>query len=229
MGNFESVWKSELKKREVHEESCERCDRNWPIHKAIGLEQFSQFSELTRQDGFRFQIVDYVEAQRNAEEGPWTVGQDSIVLGAPYRFIGQETYFKDSSQREDSLVIEHGGNLVVHYTEKQGLVQVFLEPPWLSGSEKKSQGILLWWGRNTDELTAEFYAGLIRKLLMFCRVESVMESSSFFERMTVRFWRYMDIRNRKNLLDSTHHFLNLWEISFVTAVLAIAGLVISLI
>lgn len=229
MAKLEAIWKSELLKRERHEESCKRCDRNWPIHKAIGLEQFSQFSELSNRDGFRFQIVDYIEAQHKTKTGPWTVGQDSIVLAAPFRFIGQETYFKDSSEGEDTLVMEYGGNLIVHYTEKQGLVQVFLEPPRLSGSENKGQGILLWWGRNTDDLTAKFYKSLIRKLLMFCRVESVMESSSSFERLTVRFWRYMDIRNRKNLLDSTHRFLSLWEISLATAGLAIAGLVISLI
>ncbi len=228
MKSLASIWKSELRKRESHAKRCARCDRNWLTHKAIGLAQFHDFASIAMEDWVFFHVVDFCESQNENENGPWTTGDDNIVLSGSHRFTGKETHYESLSGHYRDVSAETGGSLVVHYTYRQGLVQVFLVPPRTDSTNIKKAEILLWSSYNTDNLTSDFYRSLIAKFLVFCRVESSLDSSSIVDRCRVRWWKYMDIRNRRNLFPETHKYLNGWEISAAAALIAIASLVVSI-
>ncbi|WP_236167023.1 hypothetical protein [Pseudomonas fulva] len=229
MKSLASIWKSELLKRKKQSRRSERNDRNWPIHKAIGLKEFECFAKIARSDAVYFHVVDYCHSQASNENGPWYEGQDSIVLSRMDRFTGRQTHYESLSGSHCSSVFETGGSLVVHYTERQGLIQVFLTPPLTDGSIASKKEVLLWAGYNTDHLTRVFFRVLIEKYLIFCRVESSFDGSNFLERAAVRWWKYMDIRNRRNLFGAPDKFLNPWELSAAAAVFAVVGLIISIV
>lgn len=229
MKSLASIWKSELIKQEKQFQRCARIDRNWPLHKAAGFAEFKAFAELAKADGFFFHVVDYAESQKENEHGPWTVGQDSIVLTGLGRFTGKQIHYQSHYGSHCNSVFERGGSLVVHYTERQGTIQVFLSPPVTEGSLVEKKEVLLWAGYNSDSLTPSFFRSLIRKYLIFCRVESSLDASTLIERCMVRWWKFMDIRNRRNLFGTPNSFLNAWELSAAAALFAIASLMVSII
>ena len=228
MNRLEKIWKSEFRKRSLHIEHCERCDRNWLIHKAIGFEQFTKFSDVAMRDNVFFHVVDFANNQRIAEEGPWYEGEDSIVLSSLARFTGKETHYESLAGSYSYVVMEESASLVVHYTYGQASIQVFLSPPRVQGAYVKKTDVLIWSSYNTDYLTRNYYNSLIAKFLVFCRVESSLEASSVIDRWRVRWWKYMDLRNRRNLLTSNNMFLNGWELSTAAACIAVFGLVVAI-
>lgn len=229
MKSLASIWESEARKREKQKQRTMRCDRNWPLHKAAGLAVFKAFADIAKSDGVIFHVVDYRESQRDNEYGPWTVGEDSIVLGALGRPTGKQTHYESLYGSHSDYDYEKGGSLVVHYTERQAAIHVFLSPPKPEGSLIEKKEVLLWAGYNTDRLTPDFYRSLIRKFLVFCRVESSLDNSTFIERCRVRWWKYMDVRNRRNLFGTPHNLLNAWELSAVAALFATVSLLVSII
>lgn len=178
------------------------------------------------EDGVFFHVVDFCDSQNENENGPWTEGEDSIVLSGLGRLTGKEKHYESLGGSHREVAMESGGSLVVHYTYRQSIVQVFLVPPRTDGAERKQMEILLWSSYNTDDLTPAFYRNLIKKFLVFCRLESPLESGSRVERLRARWWKYADIRNRRNLLPTPHTYLNAWEVSAAAAVIAILGLLI---
>ena len=228
MNRLNKIWKSEFRKRMLHAEHCERCDRNWLIHKSIGLEQFAKFAEVAINDGVYFQVVDFADNQRLAEEGPWYEGEDSIVLSSAPRFTGKETHYESLAGSHKDFFMEESGSLVVHYTYRQGLIQVFLSPPRAQEAYVKKPDVLIWSSYNTDCLTRDYYDSLIAKFLVFGRVESSLEASTVIDRWRVRWWKYMDIRNRRNLLNTSNKFLNGWELSTAAAFIAVFSLIVAI-
>lgn len=229
MKKLVSIWKSELRKRTRHRERCARCDRNWPTHKSIGLAQFRAFANTALDDGVFFHVTDYCEDQSQRENGPWTEGQDSIALSTLARFTGKETHYESLAGYHKDVVMEEGGSLVVHYTYKYGLIQVFMAPPRTQGALIDKLEVLIFAGYNTDCLTPDFYSKLISRFLIFCRVESSLESSSIIDRYRVRLWKYTDIRNRRSLLGTSNRFLTRWELSAAAAFIAVIGLLVAVI
>ena len=228
MNRLNKIWKSEFRKRTLHAGRCERCDRNWLIHKSIGLAQFAAFAEVAIRDGVYFQVIDFADNQRLAEEGPWFEGEDSIVLSSAARFTGKETHYESLAGFHKNVVMEESGSLIVHYTYRQGSIQVFLSPPRTQGAYVKKPDVLIWSSYNTDNLTRDYYNSLIAKFLVFCRVESSLEASTVIDRCRVRWWKYMDIRNRRNLLNTNNKFLNGWELSTAAAFVAVLGLIVAI-
>ena len=228
MNRLNKIWKSEFRKRMLHAEHCERCDRNWLIHKSIGLEQFTKFAEIAISDGVYFQVVDFADNQRLTEEGPWYEGEDSIVLSSAPRFTGKETHYESLAGSHKDIFMEESGSLVVHYIYRQGSIQVFLSPPRAQGAYVKKPDVLIWSSYNTDCLTRDYYDSLIAKFLVFCRVESSLEASTVIDRWRVRWWKYMDIRNRRNLLNTSNKFLNGWELSTAAAFIAVFSLIVAI-
>lgn len=224
MKKLVSIWKLELRKRIRHRERCERCDRNWLIHKSIGLSQFQAFADVALEDGVFFHVVDYCSNQSQSENGPWTEGQDSIVLGTLARLTGKETHYESLAGSHKEVVMEEGGSLVVHYTYAYGLVQVFMAPPRTQGAVIDKPEVMIFAGYDTDSLTSDFYSKQISRFLVFCRVESSLETSSIIDRSRVRWWKYMDIRNRRSLLGTSNRFLNHWELSAAAALVTVIGL-----
>ncbi|WP_285435585.1 hypothetical protein [Pseudomonas sp. fls2-241-R2A-110] len=220
-----SIWKKEKSKRSRFALERGRCDRNWVFHKERAVAVFQGFSEIAD----RFSVLDKESGAKLCDkDAPIYRGYDYVVLSEDDRLTDRRTIFNNGT----SIHIEHGreagGVLTVHYTFGQALIQVFLRPPISNQSIIEKADILLWVGRNTDALTSEFYEQLITKYLIFCRVESNYESSTFVERFRVRWWRFMDVRNRWQLFDTHVNLLNRWEVPVAAAIMALAGFILAL-
>ena len=218
-----SIWKREKSKRDRFTLERARCDRNWIFHKERSLAVFQQLSDVAEQ----FSVFDKANSTKDAD-GPIYHGYDYVGISEDDRLTRRRTVFNNGTSVHIEHEWEDGGVLTVHYTYGQALIQVFMKPPKSTRSIVEKNDVLLWFGRNTDVLTSEFYERLVAKFLIFCRVESNFERSSFVERFRVRWWRFMDVRNRRQLYDTHVNLLNRWEIPVATAILAIAGLIISL-
>ncbi|MEF9672522.1 hypothetical protein QNM99_10260 [Pseudomonas sp. PCH446] len=202
-----SMWKREKLKRDSFKAERQRCDRNWIFHKDRVVSVFEKFTNIDE----RFTFYPN-ETERNAS---WSSAQlflsDFVVLSEFSRGSRCWAIHNNgtSKYREDER--ESGGSLTIHYTYDQALIQVFLKPPQSNKSFIEKADVLLWVGRNTDCLTVEFCERLIAKYLLFCRVESNYEKSSFWERRRVRWWRFMDARNRMQVLDTHVNFFTPWR------------------
>lgn len=222
--SLRSIWKKENRKRLAFEGERKRCDRNWLTHKQRVQQVFDEFLTLAP----RFMVMDTVTARRATEESsPRRYGEDSVVLSEMSFFTRRKTEYKNGVSVEIVREKEVGGSLTVHYTEGEAVIQVFFTPPISDQSTIEKMDVLFWYGRNTDDLTISFAEGLISKFLIFCRVESNFQRSSIFERARVRWWRFMDVRNRWQLYGTHIGLLNLWEVTVVTGLIAVAGLLVA--
>lgn len=219
-----SIWKREESKRSRFALERERCDRNWVFHKTRALAVFKSLSDVADQ----FSVFDKQQANRDSD-GPIYHGYDYVGFSEDNRLTSRRTVFNNGTSIQIENEWEDGGVLTVHYTFGQALIQVFMRPPKSNHSLIEKTDVLLWVGRDTDALTTVFFERLVAKFLIFCRVESNFERSSFLERFRVRWWRFTDVRNRWQLYDTHVNLLNRWEVPVAAAILAIAGLIISLV
>lgn len=209
------MWNKEKQKRDSFKAERQRCDRNWALHKERLASVFEKFSNMDNRFIFHSQKTDIVS-------------RDLVALSEFSRGIRCWAVHNNGSSQYLEYERESAGTLTVHYTYGQALIQVFLTPPQSNKSIIAKTDLLLWVGRNTDSLTVEFCESLISKYLLFCRVESSFERSSFLERRRVRWWRFMDARNRKQMLDTHVNFFTTWEIATLLAITTALGLIASL-
>ena len=219
-----TIWKTEKSKRDSFACAIARCDRNWVFHKERAIAVFQELADIAGQ----FSVWDRNEVVKEYGDGqPKHFGYDGVTLTECDRFTRRRTVYNNGTSSHVDHEKVTGGSLTVHYTYGQGLIQIFLTPPISNQSIVKKEDILLWAGRNTDALTTAFFERLVSKFLVLGRVESSFEKSSVLERFRVRWWRFMDVRNRWQIYDTHVNLLNRWEVPIAAAILALAGLIIS--
>ncbi|KAB0489654.1 hypothetical protein [Pseudomonas vancouverensis] len=222
---LKSIWRRESAKRSRFAKERERCDRNWPFHKERARAVFEELTSLSDD----FLIIDHEQQmndQRDSFPAHW--GQDSIAIYEIARLTGQRTVYTNGTSVHIDHMRESGGGLVIHYGYETALIQIFLAPPKTSKSLIKKNDVLIFSGFNTDVLTSDFIRTLVAKYLIFIRVESVLHRSTFLESYRVRFWRFIDARNTRQIFDKPYIFLNQWELSLAVGLLAVISLVVSI-
>ena len=222
---IKKLWAADQKARERHLWHKKRNIRNWPIHKMRALAVFECFAHAAREHGQFFGVIDQIRKPEAPDEvGIFHYGQDHVSLIFPSRPTGELTVTQSwgggvYSKRER----EAGASLAIHFSEHNGVFQTFLFPPKYSALVKEKRGVLIDFSFNMDNLTPDYSAKMIRKLLIFNRVESILESSTLLERWRVRWWRFIDVRNRKGIGEKAEHLLTPWEMIVLAALLAIFG------
>lgn len=223
--DLRKIWIKESGKRIAFNLERDRCDRNWLIHKARLLKVFHEFALLTRPGTF-WHVVDSTDRQERTPDEPLFLGEDSVVLTEMDRLTPRASIYSNGKSKHVIRAKEAGGSLVVHYRYSQALIQVFFTPPRMDGALRVRPDILFCTSRNTDDLTEDFAAGLIAKFLVFCRVESSFQKASFWEKARVRWWKYMDIRNREQVYGEYFSLFNTWEAKIIASAIALATLIL---
>ena len=224
--SLERIWKDDHKRRTNEEERRRRVRLNWPGHAKRIAKVFRQFADITKKNGIAMYVNehsgDFREACRLLEDScssaPW--GAASISLSFGNKWTGEGVITKTEHGTNKSADNEIGARLVVHYSSADGVIQVFLDPPYISGptnSAEKSDELLIKYTYNTDDLTERWAEKLIKKLLVLNRVESIFLRPSAIDKLMVRLWRFLDIRNRRGYLDAFRHFFTPWELVMLAA------------
>lgn len=101
--------------------------------------------------------------------------------------------------------------MVIYYSCHNGFVQIFFAPPRLNTSTSAGKEILMSYFLNMDQLTPEYVVKLIKQFLVFARVESSLERKYWHERFRVRWWRFVDARNRQAMKGEIDTMWTPWE------------------
>jgi hypothetical protein len=217
--DIEKLRRREATKREKHTQLCELSDKDWPRCKLQIRAVFEQFIQADEDAMTNFRLSISHQPQNGKDYG-W---QDSAILCAPDRYLGFEYTYENREITRQDLVVERGANLVIHYTYGTALLQVFFTPPKSPIYAIEKKGVLLWHAVGTENLTRRVVCRLIQKFMIFERVETSACHSSWFERKRVRWWRFMDVRNRRAIGQEVDSLLTPWELTVLAALTAIAG------
>ncbi len=101
--------------------------------------------------------------------------------------------------------------MVIYHSSHNGYVQIFFAPSKIEERKQSARELLMSYHSDMDELTPRLVVALIRKFLIFARVDSSLESASWQEQLRVRWWRFVDVRNRKSMKGDIDVLLTPWE------------------
>lgn len=218
--------------REKHrQDSCDwvrrRCDINWPIHREIIFDCFRQFTVEAGRNKYRADNSSGHRRDGSNLDFPVVIGEETISLSELDSRTRQATFYHNGHSEHRSWVLRHGGMLSVHYAYGKGLISAFITPPYSDSTISKREPILIWLGRDTDMLTTELAEKLIRKMLIICRAEGNYEGSRL-ERIKVRWWRFMDRRNREQTYNEYVPLFNSWEVPIITTALLLVNIALTI-
>lgn len=222
----------DLEKRSKNLRRKQRNTRNWPLHREKVAEVFRRFEAESRAlEGIRYWVtVSAGHPLYAGEPGVFLYGEDTVGLAVMDLFTARErrTVSEDHSQsfyRER----ERGAQLVVYYGEHNGYVQVLFAPPTLLDGETDesksatSREILADYLFNMDDLTPDYAVKQLAKFLVYARVESALDRASWLDKMWVRWWRFIDVRNRQRVGAPVHELVTPWEKLVLTSLFGVAA------
>lgn len=222
----EQLWTRYARKRASAEARRDRVNRNWCFHAERIAVVFNDFAKAAQADGVRVfvELPDCIiprESTRGAiSYGERPIGTSTVALRLETRHTGEGVITRSAEGESWELDLELGARLVIHYSEAEGLVQVFFEEPRLR-SEERREPLLIDHTYNTDDVTREWALGLVSRFLVFNRFSSRLEDSGWMDSARVRWWRFKDIRNRRGYLNNFQHLLTPWELVLLTTLVAI--------
>ena len=200
-----------------------RANLNWPDHQQVLLDAVSTFSAIHPHHQF---YVTHGGPEVRPGDGSENIGESWVILNCMSYLTGK--VHRSVTGKVDRQ-IESGAQLVFHFTHSTGLFQVYLHPPILSDSRKKHHiECLIWYSTSLDRVDSRFAYRMIKRMLAFQRVESSFQLSYGYEKLMVRYWRFIDARNRRKLLPEQHLLLTGWELAVIAGVIAAGGFLVSL-
>jgi len=233
--SLQRAWLRDKHKRIANCKRNARNTLNWPFHKQVALTVFDELNRHARLDNDFLHIMR--QAGKPAFSGDWGsfyYGEDNICLSFKDRYTGRraELVTREGS-KEQSNEREHGASLVIYYSEHSGYFQVFFAPPYFEnyahGDEATAtqirKEILVTYRTNMDDLTRAFVKRMVRRFFIYARVESSLETNSWFEAMRVRWWRFMDVRNRQAMKGEIDGVFSLWEKLGGSALIALVSFI----
>lgn len=200
-----------------------RANLNWQIHRDVALSVLRQFSDKHPSTGW---FVDKGGPSFTAPSGSSSVGESWVGLRMDRRFTGKKHCSAEGVLEKQE---EIGVSLVFHFTHTTGLLHVFVQPPSLSDSKTKPSECLLYYSHRLDAVDKKFCLKMIKRMLVLNRVKSAFQISNWIENSLVRYWLFMDARNRRRLLPETNLLFNAWELAILTGGLALGAFIVSLI
>ncbi|MDO9625148.1 MAG: hypothetical protein Q7J46_14290 [Pseudomonas sp.] len=228
---LQRIWLRDKHTRDANKLRKKRNICNWPIHRDKALEVFRAFAQVTSEANYsQFEIVE--SGSRPEFSGDWGIfhyGEDNICLNFKDRPTGHWTErVQQSGKKEIVKEIESGAGLVIYHSSHNGYVQIFFAASEIEERKRSARELLMSYHSDMDELTPHLVMTLIRKFLIFARVDSSLENASWLEQLRVRWWRFVDARNRKSIKGDIDVLLTPWEklilvalASFVTFIIGV--------
>lgn len=217
-----------MRKRQTNEMRKDRVNRNWPIHAQQVVDVFRAFALEAKADGVHLFVnepewIEWSSLERSNRIGEFVLGATTVSLRFASEHTGEGMLTRTTETEKTRLDLEHGAELIIHHTPSDGLVQVFFGYPSSSVDGKAKEPLLFKHTYNTDLITNDWVANLAPPFLTFNRFFSRLEHPSYTDSWRVRWWRFVDVRNRRGHLDSFQHFLTTWELVLLAGILAIPG------
>ncbi|MDP2245682.1 hypothetical protein [Pseudomonas sp.] len=218
------IWRKESRKRIKNQLRCERVNRNWPLHAQRVVDVFREIQA----EGDKHGVVMFVQEPEwfqptydglGRRYGKYPLGETSVILCFMRQRTGTGVFERTEEGDTHTFDYEEGAQLVVHHSPDQGVVQVFFSPPRLS-KDNKEEALLYTHTFNSDDLTRDWVMRLVPCFFTFNRVESLLERPSVIDRLRVRWWRFIDIRNRRGYLEKLQHVLTPWELILIAGTTA---------
>lgn len=188
---------------------------------------FRDFSRTATPHEYRAYNSSLNNSAGSDDTGTFIIGEDSISLSETLTRTRQGTFYKNGASQYQTWILRHGGTLSLHYAYGKGLISAFITPPHTDATSEAKEPILIWFGRNADSLTPRLAETLIRKFLTVCRVEGNYEGTRI-ERLKVRWWRFMDCRNREQTYNEYVPFFNNWEVPIITTALLLTNIALTI-
>lgn len=224
--NLERIWRNEARKRKANELRKDRVNLNWPIHAQQAVDVFRAFATEAKKDNVRLIVIEPrgdIDSLGCKRMGKFAVGASSVHLRFAPTFTGEGMMTRTADAEDATFDFERGAELTIYHSPSNGLVQVFFEFPASSLEGKKSEPLLYDYTYNTDRLTNAWLTSLLPPFLSFNRVESRLEHPSRLDIWRMRWYRFMDVRNRRGYLDKFHHILTPWELLWLGVIIALPG------
>ena len=147
------------------------------------------------------------------------IGYDCLQVSFPFRFTGNRVITKTSESTNFDYKKEIGAALSIT-TSAIGSFDIFLTPSKNDDKLIESNNLLVYSCKNPKKLTRHRIYKSIKQFLIFQRVDSIMESSSLYERVYVRWLFFCDARNREKRRSLLFQMTNHWGAIAVTAIAA---------
>lgn len=222
--SLEGILRKESRKRFKNQLRCKRVNLNWPIHAQRVVDVFREIQAegdkhgvalfVTEPEWFNPAYDDF-----GLRKGEFPLGETAVILSFMTRRTGTGVLVRTEEGTQTTFDSEKGAELVVHHSPSQGVVQVFFAPPKIEKSIE-SDAILYTHTYNTDDVTRDWVMDLVPSFFTFNRVESLLERPSLLDRLRVRWWRFIDIRNRHGYLEKLQHVLTPWELLLIAGTAA---------
>ncbi|CAI8978914.1 DUF4178 domain-containing protein [Pseudomonas sp. IT-P100] len=228
--NLERIWRNEARKRKANEFRKDRVNRNWPIHAQRAVDVFRAFAVEAKKDNVHLIVSEPEWLEKNNDSplgrriGEFVIGASSVNLRFAANYTGEGMLTRTPDGESTKLDLERGAELIIHHSPSDGSIQVFFEYPASTlEEEERTEPLLYAFTYNTDSLTTAWLTSLLPPFLSFNRVGSSLEHPSYLDTWRMRWWRFMDIRNRRGYLDKFHHILTPWELLLLGVIIAFPG------
>ncbi|XQE65784.1 hypothetical protein ACOAPY_14060 [Pseudomonas sp. P3C3] len=231
--SLERIWRRENRRRSKDTARKERVNRNWPGHADKLVNLFKGFAEIAKRDGVEMYVDEPIwnrfEMAQMVRDlgGSLPFGETAVILRFGNQPTGHGYFERDEKGLKRHFDIELGTALVVHHSPAEGLVQVYLQPPKVQTVGQNEQNgrdsLLIDHTYNTDDLTNSWAEKNIARLLVFNRAESALIRPRLWDRVRVRVWRFLDVRNRRGYLGAFQHLFTPWELVLIAALVFAVG------
>lgn len=222
--SLESIWQKEMRRRVEDDLQRRRMRLNWPLQASIIYSEFERFAELAKCGSITVTVSAYPHRLQPADEydyvdqlGEFPLGTSEIVMRFGMEPTG-EGYLRSTKEcRQEGIDYENGAILTVHFSTADAVVQVFFQPPHMLGNNDWER-ILFTHAYDPDKLTQRWAQQVIEAFLVFNRAESRLRIPSIVDAWRLRWWRFLDVRNRRGYLENFRHLLTPWELLIIAIV-----------
>jgi hypothetical protein len=207
---------SELKKRRKYEKTKRFSSINWPIKKQEIESIFREFNHLFSDSKMNFDITTTLNSDFSNK---FYVGYDVIQIGFPFRWTGNQVVTEGDEQVTMDHKSEHGPTLVIS-TSKLGIINVILMPAKNDDKKIEVESLLLFTTNNPNDLTREKIEKFLHQFVIFQRVDSLLELSSFNEKIYIKWLYFFDARKRQKAQSILFNIANHWAAVLLSALAA---------
>lgn len=221
---WQKIWRKHWKKANASMNKRAASNLEWPTKLALIHRSLDEFRDVA---GSLFKIADSSTVTLDDTDKIYK-GQSSIVLSIPERYTRKAVVTKTEEGVLLDRIFESGACIVFHYTHGSALFQVLVETPKDSDSNRPRETLLTYATHDLSEVDEKLVFRHVAKFLTTYRVYSSLEDSSWADRMKVRYWMFMDRRNREQVTSGSKYFFTAWEIAVFAAAFAVANSIFAL-
>jgi hypothetical protein len=208
--------RKEIVKRAKAKTITNEAQKNWKVRKPEIEELFRKYFSEFKVDNIEIHIDNNLDDDFSEKQ---YVGYDCLQATYPMRFTGNRIITIKEGRTTYDVKKEIGAVLVIT-TSAIGSFDIFLDPARNDDKLTESKGLLIYSCKDPKKLTDERIRKSIMQFLIFQRVDSIMEFSSLYERVYIKWLYFWDVRNREKYSSLLFQVTNHWGAVAISALAA---------